>query len=172
MGDAPVKKIIKEEDLTVNNVPGIDVSDIISQTIQKTIEGLAPLLNRGGASPEVVQRSGESVRRDVIREINTDFERLVNANKRFLEKLANTPKSEQVVVRIPKVYAKYLGGSLPVGLNGSIIYIPADNRPYLVPKSMKAIIENTIAYEDEKIDFMERTGNSDVAEIPQGQLKI
>lgn len=171
MAELPVKKI-KEEDLSVEKAPGLDLSDIISQTIQKTLEGLAPYLNRGGAPDTSLKEQGENIRSRIISEMNKDFDHVLNANRKYLEKLAATPESEMTVVQIPRVYAKYLGSVLPVGLNGSIISIPINNKPYAIPKVMKAKVQETLEYEDEKISFMERTGYSDVTETTQDRLKI
>jgi len=171
MADMPIKKI-KESDLSVEQAPGFDLSDIIAQTVQKTIEGLAPFLQRGGAPTQSMKAEGENIRTRIITEMNKDFDYVLNANKRYLEKLANTPKSEMVVIQIPRVYAKYLGSVLPVGLNASVIAIPINNKPYLIPKVMKAKVMETLEYEDEKISFMERTGSSDITETTQDRLKI
>lgn len=172
MADDTAKKgFISEKDLEVGPVTGFDLSDIISQTIQKTIEGLAPYLGKSPSGTTVKEES-TNLRERILKEMNNDFDHVLNANKRFMGQLANTPKSEMVMVQIPRVYAKYLGSVLPVGLNGSVIAIPIDNKPYLIPKRMKEIVDKTLAYEDEKISFMERTGNSDVTETTQDRLKV
>lgn len=168
MGNDPKDKL-DEKDLS-RQVSVVDIGEMISTAISKTIEGMAPYMQ--SASQPTVKKESENLRASIIKEMQRDFDHTVNANKRFLEKFANTPRSEMVYVQIPRVYAKYIGSVLPVGVNGSVVAIPVDNNPYLVPKVVKDIVTRCLAYEDEKISFMEASGNSDITETTVDSFRV
>jgi hypothetical protein len=169
MADNGPNKKIRAKDIEMETT---DISEIIAKTVSKTFEQLAPYLGSGDSKQKgTLREESQNVRSRIIKEINNDFAHVMNANKRFLQGLANIPRKDLVTVRIPRVYAKQFGSVLPMGLNGSVIGIPIDNKPHLIPKVFKPFLENTLNYEDEKISFMERSGNVDMAEIPEGSLR-
>jgi hypothetical protein len=119
-----------------------------------------------------VQEDYRSVQSKVIDKINRNFDDRMRRNKRFLEKMYRAPKSDYVVMRIPRVYAKYFGSELPVGLNGSVIQVPVNGQPFRVHKDFVPIINQALEYKDQKISFMEDTNFEDVAEVPEGSLSV
>lgn len=137
------------------------MEDIIAKTISETLKAVAPLLAGKQAEPQE-EATTSSVRTKIIKKINQEYDNAVKANTKFMASLVNAPESDYVKVIIPRVYKPYFGPMLPVGLNGSLINIPIDNRPHKVHKAYLPIILQKLRYEDEKIDFMNRTGKSDV----------
>ena len=162
------KDVIKPEDISKEVVvpkPELDVSDIIAKTVSETFKALQPYLNQPQApAPQMPKQkiSSESVRGQIMREMSQEFDRKVNQNRKFLEKMAATPRKDMVVYTIPMVYRQWIGQTLSVSLNGSVITIPVNNRGYLIPKVYKPIIDQMLRYEDEKISYMTDNDNKDI----------
>lgn len=143
-----------------------DLSQIISSTISETMKAMQSNLNQQAQTSEMSKSDKEKV----ISRINKTYDRRVNENKRFLQRLANAPESDYRYISIPRVYAKYLGSNIPVSINGSVITIPVNGKRYKVHKYYVPIIRQRIEYEDEKISYMDQTDFSDVLEVDHGDL--
>jgi len=151
-------------------------SKIIAETVSALMKELAPMLqannntnnNKNNAQPGA--QTVSDVRSKVIRDMEVKFQDTVKANNRFTQSLVNLPKEQMTRIRIPKVYRKYFGPYLPVGINGVVITIPIDNNYHPIPKIYLPLINRTIDYEDEKIDYMERTGSKDIQEVTRETL--
>jgi hypothetical protein len=142
---------------------------IIQQTVEKTMAALLPLLQKNSAV-NLDDKTTQNVRTDIVRQINKAFDKRLESNRKFMARLASAPEKEFTKIKIPRVYAQYFGPMLPVGINGSLINIPIDNKYHKVHKIYVPIIEQTLEYEDEKISFMQRTGKNDTREVTQGSL--
>ena len=138
--------------------------EMISSTTSSVMKEILPLLeqSRKDHSKEL---DAEMLKKRATHRMNKEFDEAVSRNKKFLEKMAKLPQSEYRTIRIPKMYRKYLGSSLPVGINGSIIYIPIDNKPHRIPKEYYALAQRKLEYEDDKNSVMESTDRSDIHEV-------
>ena len=58
--------------------------------------------------------------------------------------LRASKEAEKVAVNIPFIYAKKLGKTLPVTVNGVTISIPVDGNTYYIPYYFKDIVDNNL----------------------------
>lgn len=133
------------------------LSKIISESIATTLAKLGT-----NAPKEQVQKTTTDARKDAVRKLNAVFDGVRHQNEAFLQKLAKAPRSDFVTVTIPRVYRKYFGSQIMLGLNNSVISIPVDGKRYQIHKHFVPILEQKLQYEDEKIGFMEQTNFEDV----------
>lgn len=144
-----------------------------SEAVNSTLQGVMPLfqemikqLQEGNKPNRQLQGQLEEAmgnqRTRVVKVIQKNLDRRINENKKFMDRLANAPRSEFAYIRIPRLYKKYFGSQLPVGLNGSTIQIPIDGRRHLVHKAYIPIINMKLEYEDQKVDYMEQSGYEDI----------
>ena len=162
MGETSEKKTTKvtAKDLGVKQE---STQDVVNKTVETVMASIAPYLQNNMQQPTPKKADTVSdVRSRVIRDMEAQFQKTLKANKNFANVLANLKPKDYTRIRIPRVYKKYFGPYLPVGINGIIITVPIDNNYHKIPKLYLPIIEKTLRYEDEKIDFMERTDNSDI----------
>lgn len=140
------------------------ISRVVAHTTSTIMQELMPHLTKGNEQKtrDTVQR----VNQRVVREMNTEFEEVVQANKEYMRKIAQAPKKDFRIISIPQVYRKYFGPTLPVGINGSFVTVPVDGRPHRVHKDFYSIIKRKLDYEDNKISYMEQTNFSDTLEVP------
>lgn len=143
------------------------ISKIVGDTTSKVIQELSPYLNQGKSEQkkEEVESTTKQIKQRVVRDMQTEYDRVVRYNNEFMKELANAPRSDYRTVRIPEVYKKYFGSQLVVGINGSFVTVPVDNRPHRVHKDFYSLIMRKLEYEDDKISTMARTGNEDVVEV-------
>jgi len=147
------------------------ISKVISETTSKVLSELMPYLqNNTNQTPQQIQQTTKEVKERVVRELNGEYERVINENRKFMTRLAQAPKTEYKTVRIPQVYRKYFGSQLVVGLNGSFVTVPVDGRPHRVHKDFYSLIQQKLDYEDSKISHMEQTGFNDVLETSRENL--
>ena len=142
-------------------------SDLVAATVAATMKEMLPYLQAQQAPQReaVMPPGAREARAKVIANMNREFDMEVRRNTDFIHKLAKSPKSDYVTLSIPRVFREYIGDYLLVGLNGSVINFPVDGRPHRVHKAFVPIIRQKVQFEDQKIDFMERTERSDVAEF-------
>ena len=161
-------KKIQPKDVILENQ---STSKIVVETVAAVMKELMPMLQQNkGSSQPAVEQTVSGVRSKVIRDMEVKFQATVKANNRFNQSLQNLKPAQMTRIRIPKVYRKYFGPYLPVGINGVVITVPIDNNYHPIPKIYLPLIDRTIAYEDEKIDFMERTGSKDIKEVTRETL--
>ena len=143
------------------------ISKIVGDTTSKVIQELSPYLGQGGSELKEKQKetTSKQVKQRAIREMQGAYDEAVTQNNQFMRELAEAPKSDYRTVRIPEVYRKYFGSQLVVGINGSFVTVPVNNRPHRVHKDFYSLIMRKLEYEDDKISTMERTGNNDVIEV-------
>ena len=67
-------------------------------------------------------------------------------------------KEEQVEVSGSPFYQPYFGGSMPIMLNGVMVYVPLDGRPYKIPTSFADIFNERIKRVDAQNQRMETLG--------------
>jgi len=171
--NTPAKKVEPRPETTEELMARIS-----QESVGKTLEAVMPMFERlmsnvesGRMTPAQAKREASQSQRvmndrqAVVNEMNREFNRQVTENKRFMEKLARSPESDYTTIRIPRVFKQYFGSALKAGLNGSVIQIPIDGRSYKIHKKFLPIIQRKLDYEDQKIDFMERSGYDDTAEV-------
>jgi len=139
------------------------VKVMMQSAISETFKMMQPYLAQNNQAPQEVATTSDQVRGRVMRNMNNEFERVVQENNKFLRSLLNPSKEDKVYVTIPRVYKPYFGSMLPVGINTSIINVPIDNRPHPIHKAFLPIIMAKLGYEDEKISYMQATDFSDVS---------
>lgn len=158
------KSSIENGDQEVKDAGVQSQEDLIAQIVGRTMERMAPYFG-GNTTKEQQKESVKNVKERLVREMNEEYERIIKENRQFMEKLARSPKSDYRKVAIPKVFRKYFGSQLVVGLNGSFVTVPVDGRPHRVHKDFYSIIMSKLDYIDDKVDSMERTDFTDVMEV-------
>jgi Asp-tRNA(Asn)/Glu-tRNA(Gln) amidotransferase C subunit len=145
----------------------LEQTELIAQVVSKTMESVIPFMQQSQPVPQTPQRQEtvKEVQARVIAQMNKEFEYEVRENAKFIQKLANCPKKDIRYISIPRVFAEYIGEYLLVSLNGSVINFPVNGRRYPVHKDFVPIIQQKVEYEDQKIDFMQKTGNRDIVEV-------
>ena len=142
------------------------ISKVVGNTTTKVMEQLMPYLQQGKqADSKEYEKTVKQVKQRVVRDMNSEYQRVIQDNKNFMYKLSKAPKSDYRTITIPQVYRKYIGPYLPVAINGSFINVPINGRPYRVHKDYYSLIKRRMDYEDDKIATMERTDFSDVIEV-------
>lgn len=141
-------------------------NDAVQATFREFMPMFQQLLANQNAPAAPVKQEMNSVQARVMQTINRNFDKRVAHNNEFVKILANSPRKDYVVMSIPRVFAKYFGSQLPVGLNGSVIQVPVNGRPFRVHKLYVPIIKQALEYKDQKIAFMESTNFEDIAEVP------
>lgn len=134
-------------------------SEMLSQAIAQAVASTMQAL---GQQPQAIQQTSQDARVAALRRLENEFTKERKANEGFVRKLANSPESEYVTVNIPRFFRQSFGPMLHVGVNGSVIAVPIDGRPHRVHKVFVPNIRRALDYEDEKIDFMNRSEQSDV----------
>lgn len=135
------------------------LSELLSHVIKKDSEEGQRLM------PSDRERDDVYTEKSFMKDMELQMDRVTERNRRFMEKVAKSPKSEYVTVTIPQMYRKYFGSTLPVGVNGTIISIPVNNRPYRIHKIFVPALRQRLNYKDEKISQMTATENRDIREI-------
>ena len=167
-------KSVADKSAVLNDIPDAEVnsqeeliSKIVGSTTAKVMEQLLPFLNQGKEtkSEKEVTQTVKNVKERVVREMNSEYERVIKDNRKFMQRLANAPKEDYRTISIPRVYRKYFGSQLVVGINGSFVTIPVDGRPHRVHKDFYSLIRRKLEYEDDKISTMEQTNFEDVMEV-------
>ena len=167
-------KSVADKPTVVNkNIPDAEVSSqedliskIVGSTTAKVMEQLLPFLQGNTAKTDAEkQQTVKNVKERVVREMNSEYERVIKENRLFMERLSKAPKSDYRTISIPQVYRKYFGSQLVVGINGSFVTVPVDGRPHRVHKDFYSLIKRKLEYEDDKISTMEQTQFSDVIEV-------
>lgn len=174
---APTESKIVTKNVKQDSTPGTKVSETLSLTkedLSTIISSVVGEVLKGTKSNQNQQPSAQNsqdVMRNVQTRMNSAFDAVEKRNRDFLHSLAKWPKERYVSVRIPRVYRRYFGSTLPLGLSGSVIYVPVDGMPHAIPDVFVPLLERKLSYEDEKIDFMERTGKADISETTRDNLK-
>lgn len=165
----PVKEI-KPRPATNQELAAQIAGEAVKQTMKEFMPVFEKLLEKNQA-PVTVQLEDNlsSIQSRVVRDIQKQLDRRITENKRFMQSLVNAPASDYITMRIPRVFAKYFGSQMLVGLNGSVIQVPVNGRPFRVHKHYVPIINQKIEYEDQKIAYMEQTNFEDIAEVPDAQ---
>ncbi len=165
-------EIVKARQATPEELAAQIAGEAVKQTMKEFMPMFATLLEGVQNQKQTpvqavvnVQEDLSSIQSRVVRDMNRQFDNRVRDNKQFMEKLANAPVSDYRTITIPRMFKKYFGSQLLVGLNGSVISVAIDGRPHRVHKHFLPIIRTKLDYEDQKIDFMERTDFSDVVEV-------
>ena len=151
-------------------------AQIAGEAVRETMKEFMPMFSKilesvaNNQQPQqtanvILQEDLRSTSQKVIARMNREFDARVARNQNFMKKLADAPRSDYVIMSIPRVFAKYFGSQLPVGLNGSVIQVPINGRPFRIHKAYVPIIQQTLNYEDQKIAFMEQTDFEDVTEV-------
>jgi len=175
------KEVTKEEVITLEPKPMTNeqmiakvAGDAVAATMKEFLPMFGEILKQVSEQKQTpvnatvqIKEDYRSVQSRVIEKINKNFDNRMTKNKQFLERLYSSPKSDFVVMRIPRVYAKYFGSFLPVGLNGSVIQVPVNGQSFRIHKHFVPIIEQALEYKDQKIAFMEDTDFQDIAEVPE-----
>ena len=167
-------KKVADESAVINDIPEAEVnsqeelvSKIVGSTTVKVMEQLLPFLQQGNQpkTQKEVDSTVKGIKERVVREMNSEFERVVKNNRDFMQRLSKAPKEDYRTISIPRVYRKYFGSQLVVGINGSFVTVPVDGRPHRVHKDFYSLIKRKLEYEDDKISTMEQTDFSDVFEV-------
>lgn len=167
MADKPeIKETLEKISTPVvhDDVKSQDLQDLIAKTIQGTIVAIAPILAQQQSTPnkQGSVNTLQTAREQVLSDMNAQLNKAQASSAKFNKSLVEAPKSAYTTITIPKVYAKYFGPSLSVGINGNIVVIPIDNRPHRILKLHYGLAMQAINYEDEKIAYMEASGNRDI----------
>lgn len=176
--EAKVTQSKKEEqvpDLTIRPQTNEElISQVANSSIKETMMAMMPMFqemlsaNRQEAASQVASKEQfSSIQSRVMNDVNKQFDQRMARNRKFVETLANSPKSDYRIMSIPQIYAKYFGSELPVGLNGSVIQVPINGRRFRVHKKFVPIINQALKFKDQKVAFMEDTEGVDLAEVSQ-----
>ena len=65
---------------------------------------------------------------------------------------------QKVSVTIAPTYAPYLGRTVPVGINGVVIYVPADGRAYKIPYDFAAEVHRMLRRINQQIERSKNLG--------------
>ena len=152
------------------------IARVSEETTSKVFKEIMPFIERivdkvGETKQPIVEVKEDlsSMQSRIMRDMNRQFDARVNKNRGFVERIANAPREDLRRVSIPRMFKKYFGPQLLVGLNTSVVSIPIDGRVHLVHKDFLPIIRMKLDYEDQKIDFMEQTDFEDITEVSDVQ---
>lgn len=127
------------------------VQDMIKAAVESAVNASAMNM-RMPQAPIVVQKDDANI---------VKAERALKEKQRQFNNFVNgliSGRGNYRTITIPKVYRKWTG-DITAGLNGVVIKVKADGRPYRVHKSFVPIIINKLRYVDDKVSTMQSGGD-------------